>query len=334
MKSIPLNRTGYALVTIVLFCWGIGLSHAAGKAPSKVEKIVMASPFAPLVMPMAHIVEAGLLKEVCDEVELRTWNTPDQLRTMIAKGDVDFISLPSNVAAIFYNKGVPLRLARVSIWGVFYLISNTPSVTRLVQLKGKRILVPFRGDQPDLIFQAVCRAQGLDPFTDFTIQYVSSPLDITMSLLAGKVDHALMIEPAAAMAIMKAKGKGLDFKRVIDFQKEYEKAMGTNSKGLPNAGIAVLPAIKDNTAVVDAFLTAYDQSVQWTNEHPKDASELAAKYIQGINAKAFEEALQYTDFRSVSGKDSRKALERMFNTFMEMNPKSIGGKLPDAGLYQ
>ncbi|PID77827.1 MAG: ABC transporter substrate-binding protein [Deltaproteobacteria bacterium] len=334
MKSIPLNLTAYAIVTIVLLCWGMERVHAADKAPPKVEKIVMASPFAPLVMPMAHILEAGLLKDVCEKAELRTWNTPDQLRAMITRGDVDFISLPSNVAAIFYNKGVPLTLARVSIWGVFYLISNEPSVTSLAQLKGKRIFVPFRGDQPDLLLQTICRAQGLEPFTDFTIQYVSSPLDITMSLLAGKVDHALMIEPAAAMAIMKAKGKGLDFKRVIDLQKEYEKTMDSGIKGVPNAGIAVLPAIKDNKPLVNAFLTAYDQSVQWTNEHPKEASELAARYIHGVNAKAFEEALQYTDFRSVSGKDSRKALELMFNKFMEMNPKSIGGKLPDAGLYQ
>ncbi len=322
----------YALLTAILLCWGTLAAHAADQTTGKVKKIVMASPFAPLVMPMAHITEAGLLKDVCDKVELRIWNTPDQLRAMITKGDVDFISLPSNVAAIFYNKGINLSLARVSIWGVFYLISNDPSITSLAQLKGKRILVPFRGDQPDLLFQTICRAQGLDPFKDFTIQYVSSPLDITMSLLAGKVDNALMIEPAAAMAIMKAKGKGLDFKRVIDLQKEYAKAMN-GAEGVPNAGIAVLPKIKNNKAVVDAFLKAYDQSVEWTNSHPKEAAELAARRVQGVNARAFEEALKYTDFRSVSGADSRKALELMFNKFIEMNAKSIGGRLPDGGLY-
>ncbi|PIE69595.1 MAG: ABC transporter substrate-binding protein [Deltaproteobacteria bacterium] len=332
MKTARLKDTIYILLAIVLSYW-TSSAFADAKDTPKVKKIVMASPFAPLVMPMAHILEEGLLKDVSEEVELITWNTPDQLRAMMTKGDVDFVSLPSNVAAIFYNKGVELSLARVSIWGVFYLISNDPSITSLAQLKGERILVPFRGDQPDLLFQAVCRAQGLDPFKDFNLEYVSSPLDITMSLLAGKVDHALMIEPAAAMAIMKAKGKGLDFKRVIDLQKEYAALVG-NDRGVPNAGVAVLPAIKDNKAVVDAFLTAYDQSVQWTNEHPKEAAELAARYIQGVNAKAFEEALRYTDFRSVSGVDSRGDLEVMFNKFMKLNPKSIGGKLPDARLYQ
>ncbi len=333
MKTIQMKYLHYVLLAMVLSCMTISAASGTEQSAPKVKKIVMASPFAPLVMPMAHILEAGLLKNVCEEVELITWNTPDQLRAIITKGDVDFVSLPSNVAAIFYNKGVKLSLARVSIWGVFYLISNDPSITSLAQLKGKRILLPFRGDQPDLLFQAVCRAQGLDPFKDFTIEYVSSPLDIIMSLLAGKVDNALMIEPAAAMAIMKAKEKGLDFKRVIDLQKEYAALVG-NDSGVPNAGVAVLPRIKNNQAVVDAFLTAYDQSVQWTNKHPKEAAELAARYIKGVNAKAFEEALRYTDFRSVSGVDSRTDLEMMFSTFIEMNPKSVGGKLPDAGLYQ
>ncbi len=334
MKTKRQKIISSVLLAVMLFSWGLPMVAAGEEtAAPKVKKIVMASPFAPLVMPMAHILEAGLLKDVCEEVELVTWNTPDQLRAIITKGDVDFVSLPSNVAAIFYNKGVDLSLGRISIWGVFYLISNDTSLTNLAQLKGERILVPFRGDQPDLLFQAICRAQGLDPFKDFTIEYVSSPLDIIMSLLAGKVDHALMIEPAAAMAIMKAKGKGLDFKRVIDLQKEYAALVG-NDKGIPNAGVAVLPRIKKNKAVVDAFLAAYDQSVQWTNEHPKEAAELAAHHIKGVNAKAFEEALRYTDFRSVSGVDSRGDLEVMFNKFIKMNPKSVGGKLPDSGLYQ
>ncbi len=37
---------------------------------------------------------------------------------------------------------------------------------------------------------------------------------------------------------------------------------------------------------------------------------------------------------SVSGVEARDDLEVMFKKFMKLNPKSIGGKLPDAGLYQ
>ncbi|PIE72395.1 MAG: ABC transporter substrate-binding protein [Deltaproteobacteria bacterium] len=333
MKGLKLKHMAWGTLATILSFSCIFSVHAGQQMPSAVKKVVMASPFSPLIMPMAHILEEGLLDKVSKKVELVTWNTPDQLRAMLTRGEVDFVSVPSNVAAIFYNKGVNLSLARVSIWGVFYLISNDPSVTSLSQLKGERILVPFRGDQPDLLFQVISQSQGLDPLKDFNIQYVSSPLDVTMSLLAGKVDNALMIEPAAAMALIKAEQKELKFTRVIDVQKEYASAVG-NNRGIPNAGVAVLPAAKKKRAVVETFLKAYDQSVQWTNENPKEAAELAARHIQGVNAKAFENALKYTDFRSVSGKDAQRDLELMFSRFLEINPKSIGGNLPSQGFYQ
>ena len=319
-------RVSYVVIALFFFATGSGI------ATEKVDKVVLTSPFSPLAMPMAYIVENNLLKDVANNVELVIWNTPDQLMAMITKGQAQFLSIPSNTASIFYNKGVPLKLVRVSIWGVFYIISSDTSVKSLSDLKGQEIYVPFRGNQPDLMFQTVCRTQGLDPFKDFHIQYVSSPLDITMSLLAGRIKHAFTLEPGAALAIMKAKQKGMVFKRVIDIQKEWGRATG-GSPRFPNAGVVALPNVLKSPAVVDAFLKAYDAGVKWSVNNPKDAALLAAKHVKGVNAAAFEDALKYTIFESVSGKDSRKALEVMFSRFMKLNPKSIGGKLPDEGFY-
>jgi NitT/TauT family transport system substrate-binding protein len=315
------------ILTLVTLFWASG-----GLAADKVDKVVMASPFSPLVMPMAHIKENHLLSEVADKVELVVWNTPDQLRAMITQGQVDFVSVPSNVAAIFYNKGIKLKMVRVSIWGVFYIIGQDALPGGLNDLKGREIYIPFRGDQPDLIFQTVCRSQGLDPVKDFHIQYVSSPLDITMSLLAGKIKHALMIEPAAAMAILKARQKGMNFKRVVDIQRELGKMAGQEPK-FPNAGVVVLPKLLKRPDVIKAFAQAYDAGVSWAKKNPMPAAELAAKHVQGVNAPAFAEALEYTIFESVSGRDSRESLEKMFGWFMKLNPKSVGGKLPDQGFY-
>lgn len=303
-----------------------------GFATEKVDKVIMASPFSPLAIPMAYIVENNLLDKVAHEVELVIWNTPDQLRAMITRGQVDFVSVPSNVAAVFYNKDIELKLVRVSVWGVFYIISNDPAITSLADLKGEKIYVPFRGDQPDLMFQTICRNQGLDPFNDFDIQYVSSPLDITMSLLAGKVQHAVMIEPAAAMCIMKAKQKGMTFGRAIDIQKEYGKVTGGGPR-FPNAGVVALPAALQKPAVMDAFLKAYDEGVKWAVSHPHEAGLLAAKHVKGVNSAAFEEAMKYTIFESVSGRGSKKDIETMFKQFIALNPKSVGGRLPDERFY-
>lgn len=315
------------LILLTLF-----LDFIAAPVQAKVDKITLSSPFSPMVMPMAYMVENNLLEDVAEKTELKIWNTSDQLRVMLTNGETDFVSIPSNVAAIFYNKGVKLKMVNISIWGVMYIISANEKITTLSDLKGQTIYVPFRGDQPDLIFQTICKSQGLDPFKDFNVQYARSPLDITMGLFAGTIKNAFLIEPAASMVMMKGKEKGINLSRVIDIQKELGKIDGWESR-FPNAGVIALPRILQQKGVVNVFSKAYKKAVKWTVAHPKEASELASKYVPGINAKAFENALKYTIFDAVSSSKARLELEKMFNTFSTLNPKSIGKKLPDNGFY-
>lgn len=308
------------------------LISVSNQAQARADKIVLASPFAPLVMPMAYILDNGLLSEIAEKTELKIWNNPDQLRAMMITGEVDFASVPSNVASLFYNKGVKLKLVDVSIWGVMYIVSQDVKISSLSDLKGQQIYVPFRGDQPDLVFQTIAKHQGLDPMTDFDVQYVASPLDIVMGLLAGQVKNALLIEPVSSMVIMKGKSKGKEFRRVIDIQKELGKIDGWQDR-FPNAGVVALPSILQNANAVEVFSKAYEEAVKWTVSHPKEASELAAKYVEGINAEAFEESLKYTQFEAIKSGKVKEEIENMFDAFKALNPKSIGGELPDADFY-
>lgn len=328
MNVIAKRLQRAVLMGSILLIWA-----SACFADNLQEKVILASPFSPLAMPMAYIVENNLLQSVAKEVDLVIWNTPDQLRAILTRGEADFVSIPSNVGAIFYNKGIPLRLLRVSVWGVFYIISADPDIKGIQDLRGQKIFIPFRGDQPDLIFRSIAVKQGLTPFTDFEIEYVSSPLDTTMSLLAGKAKHALMIEPGAALVILKAREKGLNFRRAVDIQEEWGRATGRGPR-FPNAGVVATPRALKHPDLVAAFTKAYDEAVAWVKQNTGPAALMAAKHVQGVNAPAFEDALKYTIFESVSGNDARDDVEFMFSCFLEMNPESIGGKLPDARFYE
>ncbi len=330
MKKVKMYvKAGFFVVAMV--CVIAGLTYS-GEAAKKVGKVVLSSPFSPLVMPMAYILENNLLQDVAENVELMIWNNPDQLRAIMTRGQADFTSVPSNVASIFYNKGVQLKFLQVSIWGVFYIISSDTSIQSLEDLKGQEIYIPFPGDQPDLVFQTICKQQGIDPASDLKIQYVSTPLDVTMNLIAGKAKHAMMIEPAAAVAIMKAKQKGLVFERVIDIQEEWGKIPGHRPR-IPNAGVVALKNMLDRPDVIEAFRKAYNIAVEWTTQHPKEAALLAAKHVEGVNPAAYEESLKYTLFKSLNARDVRDELEQMLSDFMIFNPASVGGELPDEGFY-
>lgn len=64
------------------------------------------------------------------------------------------------MAANLYNRGVPLQLLNVSVWGMLALVSRTPGRHTLADFKGEEIAMPFRADMPDILFQLLARAQG------------------------------------------------------------------------------------------------------------------------------------------------------------------------------
>ncbi len=333
-----MNKIKYVIGVILLLCLTFS-AFAGGQAETdkaesvqKLDKIVLSSPFSPLAMPMAYIIENDLLKDYAEKTELAIWTNPDQLRAQMSGGSADFVSLPSNTASIFYNKGVKLKLLKVSIWKVFYIVSEDTSVSSIEDLRGKTIYVPFRGDQPDLVFQTIFTKAGIDPSRDITIQYVQSPQDIVMNLMGDKAEYGMMIEPVATVAQIKGAQKGKKIARVIDVQKEWGRLLNLEER-LPNAGVAAMPGILEHPEVVDAFAKIYDEAVKWSVENPKEAGLLAAKYVEGVPAPAFTKAMEFTTFESISSGEVKDEIETMFSEFMHLNPASVGGKLPDENFY-
>src|SRR5690606_13350893 len=116
------------------------------RAATRAEKLVLAGPQATVSFPLLHMIDTGALSDVADHVEFRAWTNPDQLRALAVEGSVDFIAAPSNVAANLYNRGVPLTLLNVSVWGMLWLVSRNPDFKTLADFKGQEIAMPFRAD--------------------------------------------------------------------------------------------------------------------------------------------------------------------------------------------
>nr|WP_297314092.1 hypothetical protein [Thauera sp.] len=111
--------------------------------------------------------------------------------------------MPTNVAANLYNRGAKLQLINVSTWGVLWLVSRDPALKSLADLRGKELAMPFRGDMPDIVLQLLAEQQGMDVRKDLQLRYVASPVDAMQLLVMRRVDHALLAEPAASMALRK-----------------------------------------------------------------------------------------------------------------------------------
>ncbi|NQY21190.1 MAG: ABC transporter substrate-binding protein [Campylobacteraceae bacterium] len=306
-------------------------------ASEKVDKITLSGPFASVSHPFFRMIQTGALNDIAKNVEFKLWKTPDELRALVINGDVDFMALPSNVAANLYNKEQKIKLLNVSIWGILGMISRDKNIKTLADFKGKEIAIPFRADMPDIVFKELLKKQGLDPKKDFKLRYVSSPIDAIQMLILRRVDHALLIEPAISMAIEKSKTYPMKviaptLYRSVDLQEEWGRVFKTQAK-LPQAGVAVLGKTINQKHIIKRFQEEYKKAIIWYKNNPEEAGVLSAKHLKMLDANAITSSIPNMKIDFVSAQDSKKDLIDFFEILKASNAKTIGGKLPNDAFY-
>lgn len=302
----------------------------------KLEQITIAGPMANVSHPVFRMMENGDLDSIANKVVFKLWKNPDQLKAMILNKEVDFVAVPTNVASILYNKEQPIKLLNVSIWGILKILTRDENITKLEDLKGKELIVPWRGDMPDIVLRAVMNKKGLSK-EDIKLSYVSNPMDAAKQLIMRKVDNILLPEPATSMVLRKTQSYPVKLVaptvfRGIDLQKEWGEAFQREGK-IPQAGMAVIGEMLENKKAIALFEASYAKAMQWYKANPKEAGILSAKYITMFTADAFTDSIGFTQLEVKRAIDVRDDLEFFFTVLKEDNPKTIGGKLPDSNFY-
>ncbi len=335
MKS---KKTKTALLASAILVLAAVIVFGGGKKEEPpaplIPKLVLVGQPGPMAIPLVYIAKNNKLSDIAEETQFLMWRNPDQLRAIIGGGEKGhFLTMPSNSAAMFYNKGVGLKFLDISVWGILYVISTDPQVKTIKDLKGKEVVVPFKGNMPDLLFNYICRKNGIDTSKDITIYYANTPQQAAQLMLSGKKSCAVLTEPMTTQVLMKSKKLGMSIHRSIDIQVEWSKATGLGER-IPIAGTAALPSIRDNSKAIKRFMEEYMKAVKWQKRNPDQAGVLGSE-IEGLGfeAKPVAESIKNTKWDFTQVKDCREDIEEFFKTLMDLNPKVIGGKLPDSGFY-
>lgn len=315
------------LVLLGLLSLGFGVE--------KLDKLVIAGPFSSISHPMLRLVETGVLSDVAHKVEFKLWQNPDELRALLLKKEVQFVALPTNVAANLYNKKEPIRLLNVPVWGILEILSRDANLKYIEDFKGKEIIVPFRADMPDIVLQALIKQAGLDAKKDFSLKYVPNPPDAMQMLLLRRADHVLLAEPATSMAMRKTGSFPVsliapELHRSLNLQSEWGRLFTTEPK-VPQAGLSVVGEV--DKEVVKRFSEEYEKALLWYQSHPKEAGEMVEKALKTFKAEAISDSIAHTQFELKNAQQSKVALERFFEILMQIEPKLIGSKMPDEGFY-
>jgi len=334
---LPYRRSLLGLVPAMAATAALAVWRTPAHAQAMRTQIRLAGPPAAVSFPLIHMVESGALAHDGLEASFTLWTNPDQLRAWSVDGGVDIVASPSNVAANLHNRGVPLKLLNVSVWGMLWLVSRDAGAGALADFRGHEIVVPFRGDMPDILFRLLAQAQGLDPRKDVSLRYVATPFDAIQLLVTRRANHALLPEPAVSMALRKTQSFPVSMiapalYRSVNLSREWGRVFQREPR-IPQAGIAALGAAGADAALCERIRRQYAASQTWCRQNAGACGAMVAKHIPMLLSEAVADAIQAARDEPMDAARTRPELEYFFGLLRDAQPGLIGGKLPGADFY-
>lgn len=299
-----------------------GCSNPAAATKPIQEPIKIGSLSGPTGIGMVHLMEDPA------KYQVSVFQTPDEVAAKVISGELEVAAVPSNLAAVLFNKleGGVVLLATNTL-GTLYILENGNAVKSVADLKGKTILASGKGGTPEYILNQVLDAAGLDPAADVSIKWLTSHADVATALAAEAGAIGMLPQPFVTVVTTKQSA----IRVPLDLGLEWQKATGTV---LPmGVLIARKSFVESRQADLTVFLAAYAASVEKVNRDPAAASLLVAKHKVIADAVVAEKAIPACNIVYVPAQAGKADLVKFFQIISKMNPKSIGGKLPDETFY-
>ncbi len=260
--------------------------------------------------------------------EIVTDNT--QVQTALANGDVDIAAIATNAAASLYAKtDGGIQVLAVNTLGVLYILEKGDTVHSMADLKGKTLYCPSntKGANPEHILNHLLTGNGVDP-SDVNIEWLT-PQEITVKMTSSDAGICMLPVPAATALLVKDSG----VREAVSLSDAWQDLEGSP---LPmGCVVARTEYIEENPLGVEAFLAAYEKSINYISDpaNSADASALVAQYEFAPNDQVAARAIPQCSLTFITGQEMKTTLEDYYTILFQTAPASIGGGLPYDSFY-
>lgn len=253
--------------------------------------------------------------------------TPETLSTDVMKEEADIAIVPSNMAAIAYNKTSNYKIAGTIGNGSFYLVS-TKDINEFEDLEGMDVWNTGKGLTPDITAQKILKNKGINT-ESINFNYVNSASELIPLMVTGKADTGFVPEPA--LTTLMAKNPNI---KIIKSLNDGWKETNNSKEGYPQSTIIVKSDFaKENEEFVSAFLDQISNSIDWANANGDKAGGYAKKIGASVEPKIIAKALERANLKFTQVKYMIEDYNSYYQSLFDFDAKSVGGKLPDERIY-
>lgn len=258
---------------------------------------------------------------------------PSEVVTKVIAGEFDIACLPTNSAAVVYQKTQgKVQLLALNTEGVLHILQNTANgeaVTDWAQLKGKTIYTIGQGANPEYVLDYVLRGHGIDPDTDVTIQFCAAADEVIAACASGEAEFCMLPEPNVSVLTGKVEG----FASVLDLTDAWNEIVEDGSILTQGCVVVQSSFAQEHPQAVKKFLEEYEASIRFVTEDQEGAAKLLAQYEIVPSEAIALKALPGCHIIFQAGEEMKKSIQGYYQVLFDADPTSIGGQLPDDGFY-
>lgn len=325
MNFNELDRREFLKLGSALALAGISPSIFAAE---RLPFTIYGAPALPSLTIAVATMQGKLAKQA--DVALKIWRNPDQLRVGVASGEFKVMMSPNNVGVNLRHQGQNVGMINILTNGITQLMTKTP-IENPEQLIGKKVIMPFKNDMPDIVFKALLKKRGIDE-SKVQITYTAAPAEAVSLFLTQDFDATFLPEPMASACVLRGKRMGVEVGRAFDFLNTWADSFG-GKPVIPQAGIiANVDFYHAHQAEFELFHQDLQNALHWVKNNPQSAAEIGTNYFPAP-APAITAAIPNANLTVTKGSEIKEELFKFYDILMQFNPKLLGGKLPDEKFF-
>lgn len=271
-------------------------------------------------------VDKGTAKSEC---EFTLAGAPDEITGSIIKGEFDIAAVPTNLAAVLYNKTQgQVQLAGLNTLGVLYIVENGDTVHNVGDLKDKTIYATGKGSTPEYALNYILAQSGLT--ADVQVEYKTEHAELAALLASGEADLALLPQPFVQSVLAQNEKARL----AIDLTEAWDEAAQGKSALTMGCIVVQKDFAQQHPEALKTFLEEYNSSVEYVTDSANlEAAAALTEKFDIIKVAVAQKAIPSCNIVFITGDEMNTMAEGFYTVLSGADPASIGGKLPEDDFY-
>lgn len=320
------------LALLMMLCLFTGCANNdddAGTLPDEEQQTIRVGAMTgPTSMGMVKLMDQSDKGESVNKYDFTLQTEATAFAPALTKGEIDIAAVPANLASVLYNNtDGGIKVLAVNATGVLYIVERGNSIESLADLAGKKLYATGEGATPEYSLRYLLKANGLDGDNAPEIQWCADTTEALSYISNDSNAIAMLPQPFVTVAQTKVS----DLRIAIDINEQWKNE---NDGASMTTGVLVVRTefAEKYPQQLKTFMEEYAASVQFVNEYVEQAAQLIGNY-EIVKAPIAQKALPYCNICCITGDELRQCLDSYLSALNEMNPQSIGGTLPEGGLY-